>query len=43
LWAERDTFLKAITWNVKYVNGGYSVVDNNGKKIGIEDRLIMLQ
>ncbi len=43
LWAERETFVKATAWNVKYLNGGYSVVDNNGKKIGIEDRLAILQ
>ena len=39
LWAERDTFYKAVQWDVKYINGGFYVVDNQGKPMKTEERI----
>ena len=39
LWAERDTFHKATQWDVKYLNGGFYVVDNEGKPMRIDERI----
>jgi len=39
LWAERDTFHKATQWDVKYLNGGFYVVDNQGKPMRIDERI----
>ena len=42
LWGQREEFPKATNWTVRYMNGGFSVVDEQSKKMSIENRLALI-
>jgi hypothetical protein len=43
LWAERETFKNAIDWEVRFTNGGYHVVDEKGKSMSMNERLLKVK
>ena len=42
LWGQREEFPRATNWPVRYMNGGFSVVDEQNKKMSIENRLALI-
>jgi hypothetical protein len=43
LWAERETFKNAIDWEVRFTDGGYHVVDETGKSMSMNERLLQVK
>lgn len=39
LWEGREEFSKAVAWNTKIIDGGVFVVDEQGRRMSVQDRL----
>jgi len=39
LWECRKDFPHAVDWTTKSINGGIHIIDDNGKKMSVRDRL----
>lgn len=42
LWGQREEFPRATNWTVRYMDGGFAVVDDQNQKMSVENRLALI-